>query len=259
MNAFKAIVAWILFAAVGLLLRDWVHLSSEVMWALLISGTIGLGIGDLFLLNAYARMGAARTMILYGFQPFFIGAAAQFLFGQQLSAMRSLAILFFVGCLFSFSLEKYREAGHWELPGLISALLGVLFDNAGVILSRWAFDQTPEMNAFQANLFRCTGAMAFFMIYSFACPINLTGGWKKLGPHGRRLALIGTALGTFLSLFLYLTAIKIGHLASVSAVAVVGPILAAAMECVYYRRRPSPYLMVALLLFLLGFSLLVVF
>jgi len=257
MNAFKAGVAWCLFALTVLVLNLWVSLPWPVTAALLVSGILGLGVGDVFLLNAYARMGAARTLILYGFQPFFIGIASYFLFGQELAGPRMIAIVFFVGCLFTFSLEKYREAGHWEVPGLVAALVGVMFDNCGVILSRWAFDQMPSMTAFQANFLRCSGALIFFFVFARLHAIQLKAGWRKLNPSGKRLAVIAVCLGTYLSLFLYLTAIKIGHLASISALGVVGPIIASAMECAYTRQRPSKYLLSALLLFIAGFSILI--
>jgi drug/metabolite transporter (DMT)-like permease len=257
MNAFKAIVAWVLFGLTVLIFNFWVDLDGSVVLALVVSGMLGLGIGDVFLLNAYARMGAARTLILFGFQPFFIGIAAHFVFGQEIGGMKMIAVIFFVGCLFTFSLEKFREEGHWELPGLAAALTGVIFDNCGLILSRWAFDQAQDMNAFQANFLRCSGALLFFAVFSLFRPIKLREGWLKLDRSSRKLALVAVAMGTFLSLFLYLTAVKIGHLASLSALGVIGPILTSAFECAYYRKRPSAYLLVALLLFVVGFSVLI--
>lgn len=256
MNTFKALVSGVLFAASVVIFGLWSPLSLDVVAALVISGTLGLAIGDIFLLNAYIRMGAARTLILFGFQPLFLGAAAHWLFNQPMSGLRFLAILFFMACLFTFSLEKYRQEGHWEIRGLVFALVGVLFDNSGVLLSRWAFDQVPNMTAFQANLFRCSGAVFFFAVMALVRPIHFRSQWRALSPRARKLALVSAFLGTYLSLFLYLTAIKIGHLASISALGVAGPIITSAMECAYYQRAPSRYLLTALLFFMMGFALL---
>lgn len=227
--------------------------------ALLGSGILGLGIGDIFLLTAYARMGAARTLILYGFQPLFIAIEAHFLFHQDISWTIGIAVLFFLGCLFVFSLEKFRQDGHWELIGLVAALLGVLLDNIGVILSRWVFDSVQGIDAFQVNLVRCSGALAFFVVFGAVKPLHMKSGWQKLGRRGQVLASVSAFLGCFFSLWLYLTAIKIGHLASVTALAVTGPILASTMESIYYRKLPSRYLLVALVLFVGGFGMLTVF
>jgi drug/metabolite transporter (DMT)-like permease len=254
MNTFKAVFAWGCFTLVVALGGFWQPLTWVQAGALFGSGILGLAIGDIFLLTAYARMGAARTLILYGFQPLFMAVNAHVFFHQDISWGIGFAVLFFLACLFVFSLEKFKQDGHWELLGLAAAMLGVILDNAGLVLSRWSFDSVPEMNAFQANFVRCSGALAFFMVFGMVSKIHLREGWRKLGPKGRRLACVSSFLGCFFSLCLYLTAIKIGHLASVAALSVAGPILASAMECLYYRKWPSAYLLTALVLFVAGFA-----
>lgn len=256
MNVFKASVAWICFAAVTLIFHMWVGVGFQVFLALFISGLVGLAIGDIFLLSAYARIGSARTIILYGFQPLFIGIAAHYVFGQEMSGLRLLAVFFFMACVFTFALEKFRRHKHWEIAGLSMALIGVLLDNTGVILSRWAFDQAPAMNAFQANLIRCTGALVFFCAFGAVKRVHLVSGWRKLQASERGLALMSSFLGTFMSLFLYLSAVKIGHLASIAALGVAAPILSSAMESLYLKKAPSKYLLIALGLFISGFVLL---
>lgn len=256
MNAFKALLAWTCFGGVLWVSGVWAPLEPMHFLALASSGILGLAIGDIFLLTAYARMGAARTLILFGFQPLFIAVEAHFFFGQEITWACGLAVLLFICCLFTFSLEKFKQDGHWELYGLGAALIGVLFDNAGLMLSRWAFDQRPDMNAFQANLVRCSGALVFFFLFGAVRKIHLLDGWRRLGSRGRGLAVAASFLGTFMSLFLYLTAVKIGHLASISALGAVGPILSSGMESLYLRKPPTPYLLLALLFFIAGFLIL---
>jgi drug/metabolite transporter (DMT)-like permease len=257
MNAFKALLAWACFGLCVLLFGLWTDLPASVFGALALSGGLGLAIGDIFLLTAYARMGSARTLILYGFQPVFIGVAAHFLFHQNLTWNQGVAVLFFLGCLFVFSLERFRREGHWEVIGLLAALVGVLFDNCGLLLSRWAFDHAPAMSSLQANFVRCTGALLVFALIGRVREMHLRRDWRRLQVRDRQLATLSAFLGTFLSLSLYLWAAKIGHLASLSALAGMGPIFSSGMECVYERKAPSRYLLIALALFLIGFSVLV--
>jgi len=89
---------------------------------LLLSGALGLGIGDLFLLDAYTRLGVSRTLILYGFQPIGLGLVAALFLGQAFPLGKLIAVLFLIACLFIFSLERYKESGHWEIKGLLNAL-----------------------------------------------------------------------------------------------------------------------------------------
>jgi uncharacterized membrane protein len=165
-------------------------------------------------------------------------------------------VLFFLACLFTFSLEKFRQHGHWEIFGLVAALVGVLFDNSGVLLTRWSFDHAPGMDPYQANLIRCSGALLFFIVFSFVRPVRLVTGFRSLDRRGRLLALGASVLGTFMSLLFYLTAVRTGHLASISAMAVCGPLLTSFFECLYYRRWPNGYLLAALGFFLMGFAIL---
>ena len=256
MNFFKVLVAWIAFAVVVFVFSEWQPVGNLIWGALLLSGVLGLAIGDMFLLTAYVRLGAARTLILFGFQPFFIGVSAHFLLGQEITWLKSLAVLFFLLCLFTFSLEKFRENGRWEIWGLAAALIGVLFDNSGVLLTRWAFDQAAGMDPYQANLIRCTGALVFFIMFSLVRPVRLVKGFQLLDSRARWMAVLAAFMGTFMSLLFYLTAVRTGHLASISAMAVFGPLLTSFFECIYYRRWPNRYLLSALGFFMVGFAVL---
>lgn len=256
MNIAKVVVAWIAFGGAVFAFGTWVPLPTAPWLALLTSGALGLAIGDAFLLAAYARIGAARTLILFGFQPLFLGLASYYVFGQELSARKAIAVLFFIGCLFVFSLERYHEEGRWEVRGLLAALVAVLFDNAGVILSRWAFEHAQGLQPLQANLVRCSGALGLFLVLGSILRVPLVQGWRQLEGATRGLVITASLVGCFLSLLLYLSALRQGPIATLAAIGGGGPIFASAFECAYHRRPPSIYLVCALLLFLCGFGLL---
>lgn len=255
MNTMKASVAAVAFAIVLLLSGTWVPLDQRSGLALLTSGAIGLGIGDLFLLSAYARIGVSRTLMVFSFQPLLIGFASALIFGQDVGTARAIAILFFIACLFLLSFERYRSEGHWEIRGLVFALIGVGLDNSGVILSRWAFDQSQVLEPQQANLVRIAGALAVFAVFSLVKPIGLVKHFIALKPRDRALALGAPLVGTFLSLSLYLFAVKNGHLATVSAIVLSGPVLAALIESIVQKKPPSRYLIGGLLCLFLGMGL----
>lgn len=259
MSFFKTVVCVVLFAVSTLLFVDWVSVPLPVVVALMVSGAIGLGIGDLFLLSAYSRIGPGRTLILFGFQPLFIGVSSWYFFQQELNGYRLLAILFFIFCLFLFSLEKFKESGHWELWGLLAALVGVVCDNSGVVLTRWSFDAVSALTPLQANFIRCGGAFIFYILASPILKTRLVHNYRNLKTVDRIKVVLASAGGTFVSLLLYLTAVRIGHLASIAAIGVVGPLFTMTVECVMDRRWPSAYLWFALVSFICGFSILVEF
>jgi drug/metabolite transporter (DMT)-like permease len=237
---------------------------------LLLSGAVGLGVGDLFLLDAFVRIGVSRTLMLYGFQPLILGLAAALFFNQSFETHRLIAIAFLIACLMIFSLERYRETRKWEVRGLVMAIIGVSMDSGGVLLTRYAFEQSPQTRPLEGHLIRCAGALVSYALIAFMVHlrrriqnssettpvIGLLVNFRRLDLKSRALILAGCFGGTYFSLCLYLTAIQIGHLASISAISITGPMFAALLESIVAKRSPSPYLAAAFIFFLSGFAIL---
>jgi drug/metabolite transporter (DMT)-like permease len=255
MNTFKASVCLISLFITLFFISDWTLPVLQTRYALLASGALGLGIGDLFLLAAFARIGASRTLMLFAFQPLIIGFGASFFFGQQISALQVLAIFCLIICLFLMSLEKYKQEGRWETVGLSLALAGVLFDNAGVLISRWSFEHSPDLNPFVANVFRVLGALAVYAVFHFFQPIKLIYHFKELTLKNKFYISFAAFAGTFASLSMYIYALKIGHLPSLSALVLAGPLISALLESLVYKKPPSRYFLFALVFMVLGLCL----
>jgi drug/metabolite transporter (DMT)-like permease len=257
MNAFKTVVTWL--ALLLLMIFIGYHSPSlPSLSAFLASGFLGLNLGDLFLLSAFVRLGSSRSLMIFGFQPLFMGVASYFLFGQEVGPWRFLSLIFLVGCLFFFSLEKYKQEGHWEIRGLMFALIGMGFDTIGVLLSRWGFDASPAVPAMEGHFYRCFGAvLGFALMARFWKPLNLLAGFRRWNNKQRALIVCASWLGTLLSLYFYLTAVRVGHLASLAGIAVTGPLFASLLELIWKKERPSPYSLAALACFLTGFIILI--
>lgn len=253
MNCFKATVALLALIVTIPLFTDW-HLPSLLsIGGLMLSGLIGLNIGDLFLLKAFTRLGVSRTLILFGFQPLMVGIGAYFFFGQSFDPSRLLAVLFMIACLFTFSLERYRADKSWEVAGLLAALMGVLLDSCGILITRAAFGDSPQLTPIEGHFYRCIGAVIGFAAMAQIRPFGLIQNFRRWNTKSRVILILAALGGTYLSLLLYLSAVKIGHLASIASIAITGPMFAATLETVVHRRPPSRYLLVAFVFFCLGF------
>ncbi|MFN8945446.1 MAG: EamA family transporter, partial [Pseudobdellovibrionaceae bacterium] len=55
----------------------------------------------------------------------------------------------------------------------------------------------------------------------------------------------------------YLTAIKLGNIATLSSVAITGPLFAGLFECLHQKKWPSKEVLMATFLFICGFYILV--
>lgn len=258
----------------GPLSTDWKPPSELSLRLLVTSGALGLGVGDLFLLGAFVRLGVSRTLMLYGFQPLFLALAGLVLFGQALDLNKLFALATLIGCLLVFSLEARAQANSNPSAekgrglGLLFGLIGVSMDTSGVVMTRMAFETSPQMHSLEAHWVRCIGALTSYALLAgvvhirswitsqnrlTAPVIGLFANFKRLQKIERVGILVGCFLGTYLSLCLYLTAIQLGHLASISAIAITGPMFTAFLECALERKLPSRYLLAALTLFILGF------
>lgn len=254
MNTVKGSVALVCFTLSVTIFLGWNPVEEVSLLCFLLSGALGLAIGDLFLLKAFTLIGPARTMVLFGFQPLLMAAFAWILFDQSFPPKKLIAVLFFIVCLFTFSLERFRTNKEWGLKGIGIAFAGMLLDAVGILLTRFAFDSAPALHAFEGNTYRCLGALiGFFLIARFLRPLRLFYFFSRLSKKQKALVLLASTLGTFLSLGFYLQAIKIGHLATITGVSITGPMFSAIAESLYFKRRPTVLFSLAFLWFLLGF------
>ncbi len=257
MSFAKTLGAFFLFFVSILIFGEFHNISNFSIGLFFLSGLLGLGAGDWFLLKAYALMGPGRTLMLYAFQPLFIGVMAYYLLGQQTEVHNVWAILFFILCLFTFSFEAFKKKGHWEIKGIALALTAIFFDGIGVLITRYAFDQNPSVSSFEGNFYRCIGAVLFFSTWTLVRPIGLRKNFFSQDRKSKFLLMGAVFLGTFLSLALYLQAIKMANLASLSGIAITSTIFANLFECIIEKKWPSKYLLVAFLFFLMGMNILI--
>lgn len=257
MNWFKASVALVLFSITILFFPSyWQSLESKIILILLLSGFVGLGIGDVFLLKGFGSMGPSRTIMIFGFQPLILGVLSYFLFGQVVELNRLFAIVFFIGCLLILSFESYKEKGHWEIQGLLYAFLGVCLDASGVLITRYAYESDLELNPLMSNFWRTIGAISFFILLKPFIKVYFINPLLKMRKRDRALAILGSILGTYLSLLFFLSALQKANLATLSGIAITGTVFSGIFECIIEKKAPSKYLWFALGSFFIGMRLL---
>lgn len=253
MNTLKATIACLCFAFYLIIIKDFAFIESKTFSVLFLSGFIGLGIGDIFLLEAFSRLGPSRTLMLFSFNPLIVGILSFFLFGQIIPLYKLYAIFFFIICLFLFSLEGKKKQGSWEVKGLLFALLGISLDALGIILTKQAFEWEPSIHSIKANFLRCIGALIAYFLIRFYTPINLLSKLKKLDFKALFWIILACFLGTFLSLSLYLYAIQqTNTLASITALSITGVLFSSSFEYIWKKELPSKYFWLSLVSFTIG-------
>lgn len=256
-NLVKSLITWICFFISISLFVGWTKISYSPLTLLLISGFIGLNISDILLLQAFTIIGPGRTLVLFSFQPIILGIAGYFLFNQSVNTGKLISIIFMIACLLVFLQERKNDTGKWQFNGFIEAFLGVTLDASGIILTRLAFEQMPTLTPFEGCFYRFSGALIGFLFLGFVVnPIKLKENFIQLSVKERATMISACLIGTYLSSVMYVTALKSAHLASISALAITGPIFASVGECLVTKKKPSKYLIVAFILFIIGILIL---
>lgn len=257
-NQIKVFVAFLAFLVAMLFSNQMAAVSSYGIGLLVLSGFIGLCFGDIFLFRAFTTLGPARSLVLYSFQPLMLGIYGYFFLGQLFSLNQTLAVICMVVCIFIFMLERNKLTGTWDFKSFTWAFLGITLDAVGVMLTREAYELDPSLETFQVNVIRCLGALLGFLLISPKSYFNLA---RDLGALRKREVslLVGSAIcGCFLSLTLYLAALKYAHVGTLTAIAITGPVWVSLLECLYHKRLPNMFLVMAFSFFLAGFYLMVI-
>ena len=253
MNTFKALVASFCFL-ITISVSTGFHSITviNISWFFL-SGFIGLGIGDIFLLKAFEKIGPGRTMVIFGFHPVIVGILSYFVLSQTIDTNKFIGILFFICCLIIFSYESFKNSGRWEVAGLVFAFLGMSLDATGVLITRYAFDMNSSITPFEGNFYRCLGALVSYLIIRGFSPFQFRARFKSLTNKSKFYVFVGAIFGTYISLSLYLKAIQTASdLAIISAISITSVIFSSMFECIWDKKWPSKYLLLAFVFFLAG-------
>jgi hypothetical protein len=257
-NQVKVFTAFIAFLIAMFFANQLVSVSPSVIGLLILSGFIGLCLGDIFLFRAFTTLGPARSLVLYSFQPLMLGIYGYFFLNQFFTLNQTLAVVCMIICIFIFMLERNKTTGSWDLKSFIWAFLGITLDALGVMLTRQAYEQNAGLETFQVNVIRCIGALLGFLLISPKSYLIVAKDVWSLRKREISL-LIGSAIcGCFISLTLYLAALKYAHVGTLTAIAITGPVWVSLLECLYHRKLPNLYLLGAFAFFLTGFYLMVI-
>ncbi len=257
-NQVKVAIALLAFTIALFTTSQWTSLSLVSASLLLMSGFVGLCIGDIFLFRAFATLGAGRTLVLYSFQPLLLGIYGFIFLGQVFSINQTLAVICMMICVFIFMFERSKLTGSWDLRNFFWAFLGIALDAIGVMLSRSSYEMTPNLETFQVNVIRCAGALIGFVLINPKSYLKVTKDVMALSNRDKTI-LIGACLtGTFISLTLYLAALKYAHVGTLTAISITGPVWVTILEAIYHKRLPSRLLLMAFSFFLTGFYLMAI-
>ncbi len=225
---------------------------------LFISGLGGLCGGDIFLFKAFTTLGPGRTLVMFSFEPLMLGLYGYFFLNQVFTVNQTLSVFCMVICIYIFMLERSKLTGNWDIRSFLWAFTGITLDAVGVMMTRSAYEISPGLETFQVNVIRCAGALFGFLLVAPKIYLQFPKDIWNFG-YRDKIIIIGASIGgCFISLALYLAALKYAHVGTLTAISITGPVWVAMLESIYYKRWPNRYLVSAFVFFLMGFYLMVI-
>jgi len=254
-NSFKAFVSFLVMAVVFIVLGYYENPFNQISAFYMLSGLVGLAIGDFFLVLGFQKIGPARTLLLFGMQPVFFLLIDKFYFNISITAMSYLGVGLMLLSLFIIFFERKKSIYNWSLLGFFCALFGVLLDFSGVLITKWCMNQMKH-SIVEVYFWRMLGALLGLFLFHliFYKPVLIFK--KNEDLKQKSIFIVACLAGTLVSLWCYLKAIEIGPLSSVTAVAVTGPLFAGLFEWLFFKRPLTINLVLSLIAFGLGFVIL---
>jgi drug/metabolite transporter (DMT)-like permease len=217
-------------------------ISSSQVLHLVLSGVIGLAIGDSFLFKAFQQIGARLSMLILSSAPGMAAVVAYLLLGEELSVLGVFGIVTTIAGVSLGILERGAQTPHptkirWT--GILFALIGAAGQGIGLIFAKQAFNE-GDINGFVAALVRISGSLIVLLPVALVAG-RLSGLIATLIRERRAFLLtgVGSVVGPFLGITFSLIAVantKVGIAATLMATV---PIIMLPMVKLIYKETLS--------------------
>ena len=195
--------------------KPW-SMSMGMIALMAISGVIGIGLGDTLFFAGLNRMGARRVLLLFTINPVIMVVIAWGFMGEPLVWQQVLGIALTVGGVAWVIAERNtkKSDGHVDLLGIIFGVGAASCQAAGVLISRYVFEQGEMTEAASAWLRLGAGSLLLVLFLPVDKLLKDPGGQAHHHPKDpskkqtRIMFMVALMLGTVGGIWLMQTAVK---------------------------------------------------
>ena len=213
LNFYKGIIA-ISLIVVTLLIQGTISVDislATIIW-LLLSGIVGIGLGDTAYFAALNSLGARRTLLLETSSPPMGALLAVVLLGEQLSQSAWIGILLTIlGIAWVISERNPLDQQTISRQGIIWGLLAAIAQAVGAVISRFALVQS-NINPLESTLIRLVGGTVIVigLLLSPSTPrTKFKNKYKwRLSWHSLGIIAIAATGSTYLGIWLQQISLK---------------------------------------------------
>ena len=237
MNFAKGLVA-VCFMALFVLPNGWPEANLFSVFVLALSGIIGIALGDTLYFMTLSRLGARVTLLLSTLIPITAALMAVVFLGERIASSSWLGILI---TLFGVSYVLWEKAPNdntkKELQlGLIFAILFVLANAGGIILSKLGVEDISSM---EASLLRHVWATVGIGIWGGLAGAFVS--WSKPLKSRKLIVqlLIASFIGAFLGSWLSIVALKYTFVSVAAVLNSTSPIFILPLVAIFLKEKIS--------------------
>lgn len=209
---------------------------SAWLW-LSLSGVVGFVIGDVFLFEAYVRIGTRITLLLMSLSPVLTGVLSYFIFGEVLEPLAVVGIaltLAGIAVVIMTRGEKRNLKLRVNSYGVFCGLMGAVGQSVGLILSKRGMG---DYDAFAATQVRIIASIAGFSLFFL-----IGNHWQKLrvllsDGQSTRMTAAGALFGPVLGVGFSLLAIQNAPAAIAAAIMSIMPVLIIPVNWLAFREK----------------------
>lgn len=234
-----ALLFFIHAAATGRALPE----ATSNQWSiLLISGAVGVFVGDLFLFQSYLDIGPRLGLLIFNANPLFTATIAWPLLGERLGPVAWLGMAVTVGGTLWVLSEENPDGGgrpRYHTRGIIFALLAALCQSIGYVIAKPAITGEGGLDPLAASLIRVGAAVILFWGTAL-----LRGQMPRVARDFKNraamlLLLGGAVTGPVVGIWLSLTALKLIPAGIAATLMATMPVVILPFVVLFYRERVS--------------------
>lgn len=216
------------------------NLSFDQISNLVISGILGLVLGDSFLFKSFQLIGARIGIIIMAAVPVLSTILAYFFLSEIISFLGMFGMLLTIAGILIVVLERNnpeRNKVSIIKIGILYGFLGALGQASGLIFAKFAF-QAGELNGFSASFIRLFSAS--IIIIPIASTFRRYKNPLKIYPkdsYSTKVILIGTIFGPVLGITGSLIAIEYAKVGIASTLMATMPIIMLPISRFYFKEK----------------------
>lgn len=209
---------------------------SAWLW-LSLSGVVGFVIGDVFLFEAYVRIGTRIALLMMSLSPVLTGVLSYFIFGEVLEPRAVVGIALTLAGIAVVTMtrgEKRNLKLRVNPYGVFCGLMGAVGQSIGLILSKQGMG---DYDAFAATQVRIIASIAGFILFFL-----IGNHWQKLrvllsDAKSVRMTATGALFGPVLGVGFSLLAIQNAPAAIAAAIMSIMPVLIIPVNWLAFREK----------------------